>query len=178
MTAPKFDTDEPVKTASGKSQATMFAAVRARGVLNAGLDVLANEYRKANPGSDVRWEFYKPTMDGGLDMVTMREGMGWKVVDWANMPNRTETSLASGPVRRGDLVLMAAPVDVAQMERSQDAEAARADLKLPESSFKDSLERRQVRRSDGESDRAVGVGTIKTREEIIQSVRTDDANGG
>lgn len=181
MTTPKVDFDEspePAKAPSGKNLAAQFAAVRARGVLNAGLDMMATDFKKANKEYDVRWEFYKPGMDGGLDMVTMREGMGWRIVDWSKMPNRTETSLATGPVRRGDLVLMYAPLEVAAAEKAQDAEAARADLKLPESAFKDNLEARQVRRSDGESDRAVGTGTIKVREEFVQPVRDKGAEGG
>jgi hypothetical protein len=177
-----FEDDKPEKapdkTASGKNTAKRFAAVRARGVLNAGMDMLAQEYEDAHKDMKTRWEYYAPTKDGGTDMVTMREGMGWKVIDWSEVPNRTASTTSTGPVRRGDLVLMCAPAYLVKEELEQDAEAARVELKSSETAFKTNLEGKKVTLSSGERDGAVGVGSIKTRVEEVIPRQTSDTEGG
>lgn len=160
-----------------KKTATAFAAVRERGMLNAGLDVLAKRYEEANPGRKCRWEFYT-SGDMGKDQVIMREGMGWKLADYSEFGGHTESTPQTGIVRRGDLVLMHTDEVTDREYRLQDAMAAHADLKAPERAFKDSVEQRKVKLEDGTTDQARGVGQIKVREEIV-SVRPDkDSEGG
>jgi hypothetical protein len=161
-----------------KKVSQAFAAVRERGMLNASLDVLAKRYEEDNPGLKCRWEFYRPSSDNGEDQVTMREAMGWTLADHANFKDHTESAKKTGIIRRGDLVLMAAPDQVDLDYRMQDAVAAHADLKAPERSYKESLEKRTVKLNDGTDDRAKGVGTIKVQEQLVTPRQTTDTEGG
>lgn len=158
--------------------AQRFASVRERGMLNAGLDALAQAFVEEYPDIAVRWEYYSPTADNGQDMVTMREAMGWTLCDYSDLKNVTATTPKKGLVRRGDLVLMRAPKEVDEHYRLQDAMAAHADLRAPQIAFQDALERNKVTLSDGSEDRAKGVGTIKVREEFATLKPTTDSGGG
>jgi hypothetical protein len=177
MEPTKIEFAEPATDASGKKLAPIFAAVRSRGMINASMDALAknfeDHYREQNLGT--RWEFYNPNITGGTDLVMFREGMGYKIVTWDMMPNQTETTQKGGMVKRGDLILLCAPWEIIREEMRQDAANAQADVKAPEAAYKDSLENRKVKRSDNETDQAVGVGQIKVRQEEVAPPRTTDA---
>lgn len=162
-----------------KKVADTFAAVRERGMLNAGLDVLAARYQEDHPGMVCRWEYYRPADDMGKDQVLMREAMGWKLADYGDFVNKTESSPMSGIIRRGDLVLMAAPKEVDEAYRMQDAVAAHADLKAPERAYKDNVkEKTKVRLNDGTEDQATGIGQIKVAEQWVTPRTTNDTEGG
>lgn len=156
----------PTKTAK------QFAAVRERGMLNAGLDVLASRYEEQHPGRKVRWEHYQPGNEQGSDNVTMREGMGWVLADYADFKDQTESGLKKGIIRRGDLVLMHTDVENHNAFARQDANAANADLQAAKTAFDDALDNNKVKLSDGSTDQAKGFGQIKVREEI-HSVQPD-----
>lgn len=152
--------------AAPKNTAKQFAAVRERGMLNAGLDVLAQRFEEQHPGRKVRWEHYSPTAEQGTDSVTMREGMGWKLADYADFDDQTESGAKKGLVRRGDLVLMHTSIENHNDYLAQDADAAHADLQAPKAAFEDALDNNKVKLSDGSTDQAKGFGQIKVREEI------------
>src|SRR6266852_9298848 len=100
---PATKSDRP----TGKRRAEYFAAVRERGMLNAGLEQIAKAYEADHPDEGFRWEFYKPSMDGGTVMVVNREAMGFHLVDASDIhlsDSPTPSAQREGPVRRGDLV--------------------------------------------------------------------------
>lgn len=173
------DRPEPATAEGGKKISPVFAAVRSRGMINASMDALAKAFEDLNKEKNLgtRWEFYNPNITGGQDLVQFREGEGYIVVTWEMMPNQAETKVdRKGFVRRGDLVLMAAPRHIIQEQLRQDAAVANADIKAPEAAFKSSLDSRQVRRpSDGETDQAKGTGQIKVKHEEIAPPRQSDA---
>lgn len=164
--------------AEGTKTADTFAAVRERGMLNAGLDVLAQRFVEAHPDMAVRWEFYRPSQDNGTDQVQMREAMGWALADYDHLGDKTASAPKSGVIRRGDLVLMFAPKSVDNQQRMQDAVAAHADLKAPERAYKDSLDKNKVRLNDGTEDQAKGIGQIKVAEQLVTPRQTQDSEGG
>lgn len=153
-------------TESGKLEAPFFAAVRERGMLNAMLEIPAKQYEKDNPGMKCRWEYSPP--GGDNTMVIAREAMGFKVVD-AGEISGTDSSQTSGPVRRGDLVLMAGPEELLQAIADEDARRAEDDRQLPEVTFRQNLEGTRVRRQDGEIDQARPIGTVRQTAEIIKA---------
>jgi len=167
---PRVPTSDTAVT--GKKSAEQFAAVRERGMLNASLDTLAKRFEEQNPGRRARWEFYKPNSDNGEDQVIMREGMGWKLANYDDLGDKTESAPKSGLIRRGDLVLMHADVATHEAYARQDADAAHADLQAPKAAFEDALDNNRVKLSDGSTDQAKGFGQIKVREEI-HSVQPD-----
>lgn len=157
---------------AGKKSAAQFAAVRERGMLNAGLDTLAARFEEQNPGRKARWEYYKPNSDNGEDQVVMREGMGWVLANYSDLGDKTESAPRAGLIRRGDLVLMHTDLETHEAYARQDADAAHADLQAPKAAFDDALEKNKVKLSDGSTDQAKGFGQIKVREEI-HSVQPD-----
>lgn len=155
---------------TGKRRSEYFAAVRERGMLNAGLDMLAKAYESDHPDEAVRWEFYKPSMDGGADMVVNREAMGFHLVDAGSInlsDNPTPTAQKEGPVRRGDLVMMAGPRDVVNALRLQDAQAAHDDLQAPKQAFEENISKTKAELSDGTVEGPTAFGTIKSKTEIV-----------
>lgn len=163
MTTPKTVTVDP----SGQAKAAFFAAVRKRGVLNSMLDEPVRVYEKLHPDERCRWEF--APANGDTTLVVAREALGFHVVDASEIADQmTESFAKSGPVRRGDLVLMAAPVYIVEMIEEEDAKAAAEDLKLPERTYRDSLEGNKVRTKSGTEDYAKPVGNIKQTTEEFQ----------
>lgn len=161
---------------SGKVVAEQFIAVRQRGLLNSGLEVLAAQVKRANPGMAVRWERYSKDPSDGKDAVIMSEGMGWKVCTYADLGMASTASTPKdGLVQRGDSVLMMAPEALEREQLKQDAEMARVDSDAAKTSFDDALEQKQVRLSSGETDRAKGIGTIKSRTEFISARPAEDS---
>lgn len=146
---------------NGKAQAGFFASVRTRGVLNSILDEPVKIFERLNPDLRARWEFYPPNGDNTL--VVAREALGYHVVDASEIADEMGESFAkSGPVRRGDLILMAAPKEVVEEEEAQDALAAAEDLKLPERTYRDALESTRVKTKSGTEDMARPVGSVRT----------------
>jgi hypothetical protein len=157
--------DQPNVLPSGKARADYFAAVRARGMLNARMDTLSEAFERANPSMKTKWEWYPANGDNSL--VTAREAMGFIVVDAADVPG-TESSQKSGPIRVGDMVLMAAPADLMDAILALDAEAAEQELRQPERVFRESLERNKVRLpSTGEEDYARPIGRVTQKTEFL-----------
>jgi len=158
---------------SGKRRAEYFAAVRERGMLNAGLDQVAKAFESENPDMGFRWEFYKPSMDGGTDMVVNREAMGFRLVDASEIhlsDNPTPSAQKEGPVRRGDLVGMAGPRDVVNALRLSDAQAAHDDLQAPKAAFEENISKTKVATSDGTLEGPQAFGTIKTKTEEVHKL--------
>lgn len=169
----EFDNDV---APSGKVVAEQFMAVRQRGLINSGLDVLAAQVQRANKGMAVRWERYSKDPSDGRDAVVMAEGMGWKVCTYGDLGQASTASTPKeGFIQRGDCVLMMAPVELERAQLAQDAEMARVDSNAAKTSFDDALEQKQVRLTSGETDRAKGIGTIKSRTEFISARPVEDS---
>lgn len=152
---------------SGESRAEFFAAVRQRGVLNSILDGPAKLYEKTHPGKRTRWEYAPPSGDNTF--IVAREALGFKIVDASELSDyMSESFEKSGPLRRGDLVLMAADKEIVDMLDEDDARAAAEDLKLPERTFREALESLKVRTMSGSEDYAKPVGNIKRSVEELQ----------
>ena len=143
---------------SGKVQSPFFAAVRERGVLNAILDDAVRIYEEQHPGFRCRWEFYPASGDNM--MIVQREALGFVIVDASEIKG-TNSSQKSGPIRRGDVVLMAAPEEIVRELERADAAAAATDAKLPERVYREALERHKARDSAGNEQIARPVGQIK-----------------
>lgn len=160
---------------SGKAQSDFFTAVRERGLLNTMLEAPAAAYEKSNPGMKCKWERWPK--DGDSTMVTAREGQGYQLVEYSHIPG-TATSPKQGVVRVGDMVLMAANETIHQMIQDADAQAARDDVKLPERAYRENLESKKVRRTDGKVDYAKPVGTVRHSVEAVVPPTTSTANEG
>jgi hypothetical protein len=161
-----------------KRRSDYFTAVRERGMLNAGLDVLSKAFDDAHKeeGLVSKWEYYNPNITGGTDIAMGREAMGFRMVDASEVSFgelATPSSQKEGPVRRGDLVMMCSTREIANLIRLQDAQAAQTDLKAPEAAFKQNVEDRKVVTSSGEVQGAVPFGAIKQSQE--QLFKTGDA---
>ena len=152
---------------SGKGKGSFFVSVRERGILNSILDEPAKMYERMHPDKRVRWEYFPS--NGDTTMVVAREALGWEIVDSSELAEHMPASWAkSGPMRRGDLVMMAADVAIAEEEDAADARAAAEDLKLSERAYRDNLETTKTRRRDGEIDWAKPTGTVKRQVETVQ----------
>lgn len=160
-------------TPSGKKVADQFVVVRQRGILNAGMDALADQVLNTNPGMAVRWERYSPNSDSGMDNVTAREALGWRLASYADIKDKTPSMPKDGMIRRGDTVLMIAPKEVELAQLAQDAEAAAVDAQAPKAAFEDALATNKVRRDGGEIESAKPIGRIKTSTEFIQAPNHD-----
>ena len=154
---------------SGKAKSNFFAAVRERGMNNALLDEPAQMYMKNHPEMKAKWEYCPPNGDNSL--VIAREMQGFKLIDASEIPG-TASSQKSGVVRRGDLVLMAAPKEIYSLIQEADAKSALEDLRLPETSYRDALESNKVQTSSG-PDYARPVGQITRTTEVIQPKVTE-----
>lgn len=113
-----------------------------------------------------RWTYAPP--NGDLTMITAYESYGYKVVDWGELPG-TESSKTSGPVRCGDLVLMAAPARIHQAILDEDARRAEEDLKLPERTYRENVEELSVRRRDGVLEKGKPVGNVRRTEQLVKT---------
>jgi hypothetical protein len=164
------DKPEVTEQPSGKKTVDFFASVRERGMLNASLDSLAQQYEDGHPGEGTRWEIYRPGETGGTDMVAFREGQGFKAVRQKDLvSDRPSDSIIpdDGIVRRGDLVLMAGPRELINEMRLQDAKAAHADLKAPQNAFEANVKANAVRTSSGASESAKPFGKVQ---QIVEDV--------
>lgn len=164
------DVKDAATTAKARSQ--FFVAVRARGLVNAMMEQADAIIKEKNPGLDTRWEYAPP--NGDDSMVIAREAQGFRVVNNSELGDNRRP----GPVRRGDLIQMVGPKELAEELRQQDARAAFEDLKAPEEAFKTSLEQRKVTTKDGTQESAKPVGNIKTTTEIRTAVSRPDGSVG
>lgn len=155
----------PETMPSGKGKSDFFAAVRQRGMNNALLDEPGQAYEREHPGMKCKWEYLPPNGDNSL--VIAREMQGYKIVDAGEFTG-TESSQKSGPIKRGDLVLMAAPEEVHQAILDADARAAIEDLRAPETAYRDALDQKKVNTSSGPQT-AKPVGQIVRSSEILRT---------
>jgi hypothetical protein len=149
-----------------KKKAEFFAAVRARGVLNTMLDGPALAFEANNPGWRTRWEYAPP--NGDPTFVVAREAMGFRTVDAAEIGEKTASEQKSGVVRRGDLILLAAPEHIVNAIEMEDARVAYEDWKLPETSYREHLKSIRARLRDGTEKGATPIGSIKQHEEVVE----------
>lgn len=156
-------------------------------MLNQLLQQPKDAYERLHPDKAVRWE-HAPK-DGDLTMVSFREAQGYVLVtadELAEDGKLTESAQKAGPVRRGDLVLMAAPKEVHEAVLAQDAEAADTDFRTPEITYKEHMEKQRYKIATGETRPGKGFGQIRrsyeegTPEEFVevQSSRSTAKEGG
>lgn len=142
-----------------KRTGDFFTGVRERGLLNSMLDAPAAAFERAHPDMKCKWEHAPPS--GDVTMITMREAQGYRVVDAGELSDKTDSSQKTGPVRRGDLVLMAAPVEVHDAILAADAEAADTDYRTPELTYKEHIANQNYPLKDGTTRRGKGFGEIR-----------------
>ena|SRR6267143_797242 len=161
---------EPKTEAPKGKDSEFFAAVRARGILNAMLDGPALRFEKNNKGFRCRWEYGPP--NGDKTLVVAREAMGFRIVQAEELgTDFTASEQSSGPVRRGDLVLMCAPEEIVNEIEYDDAKRAYEDWKLPETSYKDHLRSIKVRTRDGATIGTQSRGGMERKEEVIEGLK-------
>lgn len=150
-----------------RKQTSFFVGVRKRGLLNQMLDGPAAKFEELHPDMRVRWEFAPPTGTpamasvGDNTFVAAREAMGYRVVDASELGDVTAHQQKSGPVRCGDLVMMAAPREIHEALMQEDAEAAEADLRLPETTYRDHIESLAVQTKSGDVIRGRAIGGVR-----------------
>jgi hypothetical protein len=155
-----------------RKQSDFYTGVRTRGFLNATLDEIALRFQADHPEQRVKWE-HSP-VSGDSSMVTMREAQGLRVVDATELKETTDSSQKAGPIRRGDLIMMAGPKEVLDALDAADAEAADQDYKLPETTYKEYLEKQQYRLSSGETKPGKGFGEIRRTYEETPVIPTGE----
>ena len=160
-------------TEVAKRTGDFYAGVRKRGQLNALLDEVALAYQTAHPDQRCKWEFAPPS--GDMSMIVMREAQGLKVVDASEFGNLTASQQKTGPMRRGDLILMAGPKEVLDEMDRADAELADESVNLAETTYKEHMERQQYRLSDGAQLASKGIGTIRR---TFEEVPIPESKGG
>lgn len=158
MTTPAMET--------GKQHSAFFAAVRKRGVLNTMLDEPAKNFERNNPGFRTRWE-YCP-VNGDKTFIIAREGLGFKIVDASELGEKTASGQTTGPVRVGDLILMAAPDHIVNAIELQDAQMAYDDWKVPQATYEESIRGIKTRLRDGSVQVTEPVGNIRVTQEVAQ----------
>lgn len=156
------------ETPDGKNLSPFFTAVRERGLMNSILDTLSSRYEASHPDMSTHWE-YCPTT-GDRSMVTAREAMGYHIVDASEISGLTASEAKTGPLRRGDLILMAAPKDLVNQLRAMDADAASQDSKMSELTYREHLRGLSVTTKDGSVIETRAIGTVKrTTEPLLPS---------
>lgn len=155
--------------ATGKIKSDFFGAVRTRGMMNAVLETPEKIYKAKHPDEEVRWE-YAPA-NGDVTMIVARESMGFRIVD-AGEVMQTKSDAKSGPIRRGDLIMMAGPSELAAAIRQQDAIAAKEDLRAPQDAFYEAAQGNKVMTREGSAGVAEPTGRIKVTEEVRQAFST------
>lgn len=142
-----------------KRKSDFFTGVRERGLLNTMLDEPAMKFEQLHPDLKAKWE-HSPS-SGDTSMVVYREAQGFRLVDASELGPVTESAQREGPIRRGDLVLMAAPREVYEAILAADAEAADLDYRQPELTYKEHMKNLQVRLQSGEVRHGKGFGEIR-----------------
>lgn len=154
---------------SGKKHSNFFAAVRARGILNTMLDEPVRKFEASNPGWRARWEYCPPS--GDKTLIVAREGMGFRIVDAKELGEATPSGQKEGPIRVGDLILMAAESHIVAAIEMDDAKAAFEDYKLPEESYREHIRGIKARLRDGTEKPTQPVGGVRTAQEEIRPPR-------
>lgn len=150
-----------------KKHSKFFAAVRARGILNHMLDGPQMTYDRINPGWRSRWE-YCPA-NGDKTFIVAREGLGFHIVDAKELGEKTESEQKEGPIKVGDLILMAAPDYVVAAIEMEDARAAFEDFKLPEESYRQHIKSIKAKLHDGSYKELEPTGEIRTHQEEVSA---------
>jgi hypothetical protein len=179
---PKTPTEREQPVASRglkKEHSEFFAAVRARGILNHMLDGPVKKFEEAHPGMKARWEYFPSSIPrtiehstadyGEATFVVAREGLGFHVVDASELGESSDSEQKKGPVRVGDLILMAAPTEIVLAIEESDARAAMEDFKLPVEGYRDYLRGIKAKLPDGSEQRAEPVGDVKTHQEVLSA---------
>lgn len=148
-----------------KKHSEFFAAVRKRGVLNAMLDGPVKAFEANNPGMRARWEYCPAS--GDKTLIVAREGYGFKVVDASSLGETTESGQREGPVKVGDLILMAAPAHIVDAIDMEDTRAAYEDWRTPQATYEESIRGLKVRLKDGSEKETKPVGSIKVHTETV-----------
>lgn len=148
-----------------KKHANFFAAVRARGILNHMLDGPAKAFDDNNPGFKARWE-YCPA-GGDKTFIVAREGLGFHVVDAAELGDKTTSEQKEGPIKVGDMILMAGPDYVVAAIEMEDARAAFEDFKLPQESYRQHINSIGAKLSDGSRKTLEATGEVRIHQEEV-----------
>lgn len=113
--------------------------LRHRGMVNTMLDGVAQAFAKAHPELGVKWE-YAPSAANNFEITTAK-AMGYREVMVEELPPGVATphSLSSGPVRTGDLILMAAPREIHEAYLAEDFRAAAEEADLPVEEYRRTL---------------------------------------
>lgn len=150
-----------------KKHSNFFAAVRARGILNHMLDGPIKAFDDANPGFKSRWEYCPAS--GDKTFIVAREGLGFHVVDAKELGDKTESEQKEGPIKVGDLILMAAPDYIVAAIEMEDARAAFEDFKLPEETYREHIRDIKAKLHDGSYKAAEAVGDIRVHQEVVSA---------
>jgi hypothetical protein len=154
--------------AEEKEKSVFFAAVRKRGVLNAMLEGPALKFEAEHPDMRARWEYCPP--GGDKTWIVAREGMGFKIVDASELGEATPSGQTEGPVRVGDMILMAAPSHIVEAIDLEDARVAYEDHRTPKATYEESIRGLRVKLKDGTEKAAEPVGDIRVHQEVIQTI--------
>jgi hypothetical protein len=105
--------------------------LRHRGEVTALLDGTARAFAEKHPELGVKW-VWAPSDRANADVVAAK-AYGYREVMVSELPPGVGTphSLESGPVRVGDLILMAAPREVHEAIMEEDARVAAEEANLP-----------------------------------------------
>jgi hypothetical protein len=158
-------TERHTTDASGRARSNFFVAVRARGILNTMLDGPAKAFDQKNPGWRARWEYCPP--NGDKTLIVAREGMGFRVVEVEELGEATASGQKTGPIKVGDLILMAGPADLVEAIEEEDAKVAYEDFKLPEEAYREHIRGIKARLRDGTEQPTKPIGDIRVRQEDI-----------
>lgn len=150
-----------------KKHANFFAAVRARGILNHMLDGPAKAFDDSNPGFKARWEYCPAS--GDKTFIVAREGLGFHVVDAKELGDKTESEQKEGPIKVGDLILMAAPDYIVAAIEMEDARAAYEDFKLPQESYRQHINNIGAKLSDGSRKTLEATGEVRIHQEEVSA---------
>lgn len=129
-----------------------------RGMLGQIMNAPMEKYLELHPEMACRWE-HMPR-DDAMSLVPFREAQGYHIVDAAELGPTTQSAQKTGPIRKGDLVLMACPKETQDAIDTQDYEAADNDFKTPERTYKEAMEQKSYETKSGEVLRAPAFGKI------------------
>lgn len=149
-----------------KRQSDFHVSVRDRGMLNTMLDGPAASYEEAHPDKKCKWVYWPSS--GDTTMIEGNESRGWFVVDASEIQG-TPSSQKEGPIRRGDVVLMAAAREIAAMEEAQDAMLAKSEADLPVESYKQAIQNVRATLPDGTVVETPAAGDIRQKAETVEA---------
>lgn len=105
-------------------------------------------FQELHPEQRCRWE-HVPEKDS-MSLVPFREAQGYHVVQAEELNPEQASAQKTGPIRKGDLILMAAPKEVHEAILGQDSEAAENDAYMPERTYKEALAAKQYKAGDSQ----------------------------